>query len=376
MRLFDDVASQVDDPYLRHALSLAELGRGSTAPNPLVGCVIESDGVIVGEGYHARAGEPHAEVAALRDAGESARGATAYVTLEPCAHHGKTPPCTEALVAAGVRRVVVGMADPNPLAAGGATVLRDGGVTVDFAADPRPFQLLNEGWLKRLATGMPLTVVKVALTLDGHGALHEGVRAAITGDSGARVTRMLRQRADAVVVGGATVQIDDPALTVRRADGSADEHQPVRVVLVRSTMPAAQSRVFCDGAADTLIVVADGPGEGVPAAPDGVEVVRLPEDGGLASVTSMLGGRGYGEVLFEPGPRLLSSLWAERLIDRLVVVTAGGMAGSAAPPVYLGTADADGEALDHAMEPLEAGIVGDVSVTVWQPADSARAVWT
>ena len=145
MRLFDDVCSRVDDPHLARALELAERGRGSTAPNPLVGCVIVREGRVVGEGYHLAAGQPHAEVLALAEAGESARGADVFVTLEPCAHFGRTPPCVDALVRAGVSRVVIGMPDPSSEAGGGATGLRDAGIEVEWARDAEPFRALNRG---------------------------------------------------------------------------------------------------------------------------------------------------------------------------------------------------------------------------------------
>ena len=254
--------------------TLAERGLGSTAPNPLVGCVIVADGRIVGEGFHPRAGEPHAEVFALRDAGDSARGATAYVTLEPCNHHGRTPPCSEALIAAGVARVVVGMRDPNELSAGGVERLRSAGIQVDLAADPGPFAALNEGWLKRMASGMPFITAKLGLSLDAHGAFAAGERAAITGPSGAEVTRLLRSQADAVVVSASTVIADDPALTVRAADGSLDARQPLRVVLVRETLPPQTAALFTDGLAETIVLVAgDGPA-GLGDSYAGVEVLR------------------------------------------------------------------------------------------------------
>lgn len=368
MRLFSDVSLRVDDPYLAHAAALAERARGRTWPNPTVGCVIVVDGRIVGEGYHPRAGEPHAEVFALADAGSAARGATAYVTLEPCAHHGRTAPCVDALIAAGVGRVVIGMRDPNAEAAGGAEKLTAAGVDVKFAADPRPFALLNEGWLKRLATGAPRVTAKSAVSLDARVAFALGERASITGPSGREITRRLRARADAVLVSSATVVADDPALTVRSADGVVSEHQPLRVVLAREDVPHADARVFTDGAAPTIVLASDrADGRALEALPSGIEIVRWDAEGGLDSAFRALGAHGVGELLVEPGPRLLSALWAEDAIDEYVTVTAGGMAGSAVP-VFLGGADREGDTLVARMRPLEAGIVGDVSVTVWGAA--------
>lgn len=374
MRLFDDVASRVDDPYLSHAAALAQRGRGSTSPNPLVGCVVVCDGQIVGEGFHPRAGAPHAEVFALQDAGEHARGADLFVTLEPCVHEGKTPPCTDAIIKAGVRRVFVGMRDPNPQAGGGVEKLREAGITVEVSRDPAPFADLNEGWLKRLATGLPFLTAKVALSLDGHPALERGRRASITGTGGAVATRRLRAQADAVVVGARTVAVDDPALTVRDAHGNLAERQPVRIVLARSTVPPASARVFADGAART-VVVAPQRLDVATLLDAGVDVLQVPEGDRLVDLLGALGGMGLNEVLIEPGSRLLTSLWRERLMDALVTVYAGGMAGCGAPSLYEGTPDEDGDRLLHAMEASESGIVDGVGVTVWRPsAVATRAV--
>ena len=372
MRLFLDVASRVDDPYLARALALAERARGATAPNPLVGCVVVRDGQVVGEGFHERAGEPHAEVVAVRQAGDSARGAHVYVTLEPCAHFGRTPPCSDALLAAGVASVTIGMADPSLEAAGGASRLRAGGVEVTFAADSSPFEELNAGWLHRVRTGRPLVTAKVALSLDAHPALDDARRAALTGSSGASVTRTLRASAEAVLVTAATVAIDDPALTVRDADGLLADRQPLRVVLVRDQDPPLDARVFTDGAAETLVLSVRDDGASCDL-PDTVGVHACGADG-LDDALLALGERGIGELLIEPGPRLLGVLLGGGLVDRLVLVTAGGLAGASAPPLYSGDPQRDGDALVHAFTPLEAGIVGDVSVTVWLPAHDAGAV--
>lgn len=365
MRLFSDVASRVDDPYLARAAALAERARGRTWPNPAVGCVVVRDGRIVGEGYHPRAGEPHAEIFALADAGAEARGADAYVTLEPCAHHGKTPPCTDSLVAAGVARVVIGMRDPNAEAAGGAEALSRAGIAVEFAPDPRPFAELNDGWFKRLATGMPLVIAKSGLSLDARVAFVLGERASITGPSGREVTRRLRAQADAVLVSSATVEADDPALTVRDSRGTLAEHQPLRVVLVREDVPNPGARVFTDGAAPTLVLASDvAEKTALAALPNGVQVARWSAVDGLRGALRALGAHGVGSLLVEPGPRLLTALWREEVLDEYVTVTAGGMGGTA-PPVFLGEGDREGDSLVRRMRPVEAGIVGDVSVTVW-----------
>jgi len=369
MRLFDDVASRVPDPFLRRALELALHGRGAAWPNPLVGCVIVSGGRIVGEGFHPRAGEPHAEVFALAHASERSRDATAYVTLEPCDHHGKTPPCTDALIAAGISRVIIGMRDPNPVAAGGAQRLREAGIAVEFADDPAPFEAVNEGWLKRQATGRPLVTAKVALSLDARVAFDAGEPARITGVSGARVTRLMREGADAVLVGAATVIADDPELTIRDDSGTRAEHQPLRVVLAGRTLPPADSRVFSDGQAPTLLVLPDDfdAASGLRALPDSVLVERYDPAAGLNGALEALAARGVGELLVEPGPRLFTSLWGSQgLLDTLVTVTAGGMAGPHAPTLYSGGTDRESNELQHRFAPAEVGIVGDVTVTVWR----------
>jgi len=367
VRLFSDVASRVDDPYLARAVTLAERGRGMTAPNPLVGCVIVAGGRIIGEGFHPRAGEPHAEVFALNEAGDAARGADVYVTLEPCDHHGKTPPCTEALVAAGVARVVIGMRDPTPESADGIARLRDAGIGVTLAEDPEPFAAINEGWLTRIRTGSPFVTAKLGLSLDAHGAFSASQRATITGAAGAEVTRRLRAAVDAVVVSAATVIADDPALTVRGADGVLAERQPLRVVLVRDTVPPADAAVFADGLAATTIVSTGAVPLGDGATYAGVEVVRA-AGVDLASSLRALGGLGVGDVLLEPGPRLFTAAWEAGAIDQLVTVTAGGCAGADAPALFAGNPDRDGNVLVNRMAPHEAGIVGDVSVTAWRRA--------
>lgn len=372
-RLFSDVSSGVDDPYLARALSLAVRGSGSAWPNPVVGCVIVRDDEVVGEGFHPESGQSHAEVFALVDAGERARGSVAYVTLEPCAHHGKTPPCVDALIAAGVARVVIGMRDPNQLAAGGAEKLEDAGIGVSFAEDPEPFAAVNAGWLKRLAVGIPRITVKVGATLDARLAFDSGMRAAITGRSGAEVTRRLRAAADAVCVSSATIIADDPELTVRDSAGVRATRQPMRVVLARTQLPQADARVFTDGLAPTLVLASDRISDAALATiSPSAGVLRWRSDEGLSSAWRALAAHGVGEVLVEAGPRLLTTLWESGTADELVVVSAGGMGGAEAPALFLGESDRDGDALRPRMVPLEAGIVSDVSVTVWSADTRTR----
>lgn len=230
-----------DEYYMARALKLAQRGRFTTHPNPNVGCVIVKDGEIVGEGYHQRAGEPHAEVHALRMAGEKAKGATAYVTLEPCSHHGRTPPCCDALIAAGVARVVASMQDPNPQVAGrGLYRLQQAGIDVSHGLMMSEAEQLNKGFLKRMRTGFPYIQLKLGASLDGRTAMASGESQWITSPQARRDVQLLRAQSHAILTSSATVLADDPALTVRWSE--LDEQtqalypqqnlrQPIRIVI-------------------------------------------------------------------------------------------------------------------------------------------------
>lgn len=367
MSVFHDDAARISDPMLRRAHELAEKGRGLTSPNPVVGCVIVRDRTIVGEGYHERFGGLHAERNALGAAGSASRGATAFVTLEPCNHHGKTPPCVDGLLEAGIARVVIGMPDPNPLVAGnGARALVDAGVEVEFAEDPAPFHAQNEPWLTWLDRKRPWVRVKVAVTLDGKTALAPQSRSALSGSAASELTMRLRAQADAIAVGAETARVDDPRLTVRDHQGTSSGRQPLRVVISRSGVPDAT--LFHDGAGPTLAMAH----ESVPreeAAPQGAELATYPQHGGLSSALGVLADRGVTHLLVEAGGRMLSALWQEALIDELVVYHVGGMAGTSAPSVWeLPFAAGMAEAPEHArLRGVEAGVVGDDIVTVWRP---------
>jgi len=373
VRLFEDDTFTLDDPYFARALALAQRGRLTTSPNPLVGCVIVRDGLIVGEGHHVRAGEPHAEVIALRDAGDAARDAHVYVTLEPCAHFGRTPPCVDALIAAGVACVHIGVADPTRVAGGGAQRLREAGIEVIFAPDPEPFAAVNEAWLKRVATGLPFVTVKLGLTLDAHASLTAHHQARITGRSGAEVTARLRSQHAAVAVGAHTVAVDDPALTIRDARGVPASVQPQRLVLTRHTPPPADAQIFTDGLVPASIVAADSADVSA-AAQHAAAVERYALADGVPAMLAAIARLGLDSVLIEAGPALFSALWTTGVIDRLVTVSAGGMAGAQAPPVFVGDPDVAERRVLPRMNAVEAGIVGDVSVTVWNPkgADDER----
>ena len=366
MRLFGDVAS-VSDPHLARALALAEIGRGTTSPNPVVGCVIVADGVVVGEGWHERAGGPHAEIVALEAVGEAARGATVYVTLEPCDHIGRTPPCSQALLKAGVARVVCGMPDPSAIAAGGATTLRAGGVAVEFAQDPAHFRDANEPWLRLTQTGMPFVRVKTAITLDGHPALAEGVRSQLTGEGARHLTMRLRAHADAVMAGAATVEVDDPTLTVRSDEGVPAERQPLRVVLARTVQPPASARLFHDGLGPVAVLLPEHIAADPALEQAGARIVPFNISAGMSGALRALGAQGIAEVLVEAGPRLLTGLLEARLIDELIVYHAGGFATGVAPALYVGESQEDPSTLVRSLRCVEAGCAGGDAVTVWRP---------
>jgi diaminohydroxyphosphoribosylaminopyrimidine deaminase/5-amino-6-(5-phosphoribosylamino)uracil reductase len=372
-RLFDDAYPAIGDPWLRRAFECAEAGRGSTAPNPIVGCVIVRDGVAVGEGFHASAGGPHAEMVALDSAGDAARGATAYVTLEPCNHHGRTPPCTRALVRAGVSRVVIGLRDPNPaVAGGGADALREAGVEVEFATDSAPFAEQLIEWTTYVGERRPYVRVKTALTLDGHASLAAGVRAQLTGQGASSVTMRLRRAADAVLAGAGTVGVDDPSLTARDAAGVPDARQPLRVVFVRTTSPPSTARLFHDGRGPVVVLQpeeADADPEIVGA---GARVLTYPVSEGLRGALRALAEHDVVSLLVEAGPRLLSALWDEQLIDELVVYHAGGMAGDGAPALFVGESQEDPSTLVRRMRAVEAGCAGGDAVTIWRRSSAVE----
>ncbi|MCX8007417.1 MAG: bifunctional diaminohydroxyphosphoribosylaminopyrimidine deaminase/5-amino-6-(5-phosphoribosylamino)uracil reductase RibD [Coriobacteriia bacterium] len=370
MSLFTDDSALIPDPYMRRAYLLAENGRGRTSPNPLVGCVIVRDGAVVGEGFHAQAGGDHAEVVALKAAGGAASGATAYVTLEPCTHFGKTPPCAPALIRAGVREVVVGMRDPNTEVSGkGAEVLAAAGVAVRFFDDPSPFERQNEAWLHRLHTGRPFLTVKCALSLDGKPSVRIGRRTRITGEGGSSVTMRRRARAPAVAVGAATAEVDDPALTYRGPDGTSGARQPLRMILARTSVPRPTLAMLRDGLGPVTLVVSDRADDSALDAfrNAGGTVVSYTYADGLEGALRAVASAGVDDVLVEAGPGLLTALHTAGLVDRFVTVTAGGFAGNAAPPVYLGPPDLRGNDLAHPYRAEECLTVqGDVAV-VWVP---------
>lgn len=321
---------------MARALELARRGRFTTAPNPNVGCVIVKDDAIVGEGYHLRAGEPHAEVHALRMAGDRARGATAYVTLEPCSHHGRTPPCADALIAAGVSRVVAAMQDPNPQVAGrGLHRLQQAGIMVCHGVMSSEAEKINLGFLKRMRTGFPYVQLKMAASLDGRTAMASGESQWITSPQARQDVQRFRAESAAILSSSATVLADDPSLTVRWQELDAGtrliyqaEHlrQPVRVVVDSRQRVTAQHRIIAQPGQTWLARTrADEQ-----AWPENVEQLALPlHNGGIDLVALMmvLGKRQINSVWVEAGASLAGALLQAGVVDELIVYLAPKLLG-------------------------------------------------
>lgn len=327
------VFSVADHGYMARALRLAERGLYSTTPNPRVGCVIVRDGEVVGEGWHARAGEPHAEVHALRAADARARGATAYVTLEPCSHHGRTPPCANALIDAGVSRVVAAMRDPNPqVSGGGLALLTLAGIQVEIGLLEAEARELNIGFIARMTRGRPWLRVKTASSLDGKTALLNGESKWITGPAARADVQAWRARACAVLTGVGTVLADDPRMNVRDLDLP---RQPLKIIVDShlNTPPTAQ--ILRGGA---LIVCAeDDAGKRAALEAAGAEVLCIPGPQGrvgLAALCGALGLRGLNEIHVEAGATLNGALLDAGLVDEWVAYLAPLVMGDAARGVF------------------------------------------
>jgi len=323
----------VDVQYMQQALELAREGLGFVSPNPLVGCVLVQDGAVVGRGYHQHFGGPHAEVYALQDAGAQARGAVLYVNLEPCSHTGKTPPCVDAVIQAGVSRVVVALRDPNPLVAGaGLARLAAAGIAVTVGVCAAAAHKLNEAFVKYITTRRPFVTLKSAITLDGKIATRTGASQWITGDLARQEGHRLRHAADAILVGIGTVLQDDPQLTTRLPDQQGVN--PLRVI-VDSTLRVPLQAQVTDVASNrrTLIVTtARAPmAHSEALRTRGVEVVCLPayDDGrvDLEALCRYLGERGVASVLVEGGATLSATLLRRRLIDKVLLFVAPKIIG-------------------------------------------------
>jgi diaminohydroxyphosphoribosylaminopyrimidine deaminase/5-amino-6-(5-phosphoribosylamino)uracil reductase len=348
--------TEADRAAMARAIALAERGLETTQPNPRVGCVLTHDGRIVGEGWHERAGEPHAEINALHAAGPRAEGAIAYVTLEPCCHHGRTPPCVEALIAARVAKVIFALEDPNPLVRGrGAEALRRAGVAVESGLLAAEAAELNPGFLKRMRLGRPWVRVKLAMSLDGRTALASGASRWITGQDAREDVHRWRARSSAIMTGIGTVLADDPRLDVRLPDpaGGRARLQPLRVVLDSGlTMPSA-ARMFTTGGKVLIMTAAEQRGnesefpirrsqllgKGADIEEVAVEAACAPGAGtdarvgtvglrlSLADVLDRLGRREINELWVEAGPRLAGALLRQGLIDELIIYVAPKLLG-------------------------------------------------
>ncbi|GGJ18778.1 riboflavin biosynthesis protein RibD [Deinococcus roseus] len=305
--MYQDRTEQ-DTHLMQEALSLAARALGRTSPNPPVGCVIYHHGRVVGRGFHPKAGEPHAEVFALKDAGDLARGSTVYVTLEPCSHHGRTPPCADALIEAGVRRVVVAALDPNPLVSGkGVEKLRNAGIQVAVGVLQEQATVQQAGFRTRIVQGRPRVTYKFAQTLDGKMAPLQREQVWLTGLSSRRFVHELRNQTDAIAVGSGTVLMDHPQLTTR-LEGRDDTRDPTPVVFDRSGRVPVTAKVLREGA----VVVT----ESQQVYPEGIRVIRSAD---LREVLQELGTLGINSLLLEGGPTLASAFLKAHLIDDLLV---------------------------------------------------------
>lgn len=336
--------SEADRHFLERALALAERGRGLTSPNPVVGAVVVVDGRIVGEGFHAAAGQDHAEIVALKDAaaagyGDRLRGATIYVTLEPCCHHGRTPPCTDALIGAGVARVVVGAEDPSTWVNGrGIEQLRAAGVVVEQAEGDLAYKARrqNDAFRKHVTQGLPFVTYKYAMTLDGRVATESGDSKWISGEVSRLRVHQFRAQTDAVLVGSGTLRQDDPRLTAREV---TVHRQPLRVV-VDSRLQVTRGSALVQSAHEgpVLLVCGDtvSPARLAEVRGWGVEVAVVPSDSGghpePRAVARLLAARDVQSVLLEGGPRLAAAWWDVGLIDRILAFVAPVVAGGRLSP--------------------------------------------
>jgi len=301
------------------AVELAERGAATVLPNPVVGCVIlDAAGTVVGEGWHEQYGQAHAEVNALRRAGSRAAGGTAYVTLEPCNHTGRTGPCSQALIEAGIARVVVAVLDPTPTAAGGANALRAAGIEVEIGLESARAEDVNRVWLGAVRQGRPYVTWKSGMSIDGRVAAPDGTSKWITSESSRADVHLLRAQVDTMVVGVGTVLADDPQLTVRNAAGEVVGTQPLRVVVDSDGRAPRTARVFDDAAPSWLATV-----ESVGAGADGrVDLARL---------LALLFERGQRHVLVEGGPRVATAFWDAGLVDEAIVYLAPLALGAGKP---------------------------------------------
>jgi diaminohydroxyphosphoribosylaminopyrimidine deaminase/5-amino-6-(5-phosphoribosylamino)uracil reductase len=329
--------SPEDRDFMARAIALTERGRDTATPNPAVGCVIAKGGKLIGEGWHEKAGGPHAEVVALASASESPEGSTVYVSLEPCSHHGRTPPCVDALIKAKVARVVAAVQDPNPQVNGaGAKKLREAGIRVDFGLMQAQAEEAHIGFLTRMRLGRPWMRIKMAATLDGRIALANGESRWITGEPARRDVHALRARSCAILTGIGTVSRDNPDLTVRYVEC---KRQPRRVLIDSKLEVALDSRIL-KGEPPLVFTVAGDARRRMALKEKGIEVLQAPEDRykpgktDLAAIARELGARGFNEVTVETGGKLSGSLLAAGVIDEIVFYFAPKILGDKAQGMF------------------------------------------
>ena len=331
-----------EQALMNRALHLAARGLYTTDPNPRVGCVLVRDGEVVGEGWHQRAGGPHAEVVALQQAGDRARGATCFVTLEPCSHHGRTPPCAKVLIKAGVTSVIAAMKDPNPAVSGGGLgLLRDAGIEVRVGLMEQQARELNPGFIRRMSEDRPLVRLKLAMSLDGRTAMASGESRWITGAEARRDVQRLRARSSAIVTGIGTVLADDPSMTVRREQigdyPDGELRQPLRVVVDPRLSTPTDAKILASSGKVLLATAVDDPEQTGLLQQDGADVVVLP--GGLDAVDldalmRDLAQREVNEVLVETGAVLSGAFLKAGLIDELVFYMAPVLMGDGARGLF------------------------------------------
>jgi diaminohydroxyphosphoribosylaminopyrimidine deaminase / 5-amino-6-(5-phosphoribosylamino)uracil reductase len=326
--------TEFDRQMMQRCIDLAKQAWGKTAPNPLVGAVVVKDGIIVGEGFHPGAGQPHAEVFALREAGNRAEGATIYVSLEPCNHYGRTPPCSEAVVAAGIKKVFVGMVDPNPLVAGGGiTTLKKAGIEVLVGLEAAACQELNEGFIQRIVHHRPLGILKYAMTLDGKIATDSGHSTWVTSELARKYVHHLRAGCDAIIIGGNTLRRDNPYLTSHQLDAP----NPLRVVMTRHLDVPSDATLWDTSMASTLIVTSKGanPEMQLRLRDRGVQILELDEIS-PTQVMQHLYDRDFLSVLWECGGTLGARAIADGAIQKVLAFIAPKIIGGIAAPSPVG----------------------------------------
>jgi diaminohydroxyphosphoribosylaminopyrimidine deaminase / 5-amino-6-(5-phosphoribosylamino)uracil reductase len=324
--------------WMQRCLTLARQGMGRTAPNPMVGCVVVKDGEVVGEGFHPKAGEPHAEVFALRMAGDRAQHATLYVNLEPCNHYGRTPPCSEAVIQSGVSRVVVGMVDPDPrVSGGGIERLRAAGIEAIVGVEEQDCRNLNEAFIYRILRQRPLGILKYAMTLDGKIATTSGHSAWVSSPEARAYVHRLRSHCDAVIIGTNTLNRDNPHLTSHQEDGSIPVHNPLRVVMSRSFDLPTQARLWQTEVAPTVVLTEGEPNpERLQQLHDqNVEVIILPKLTPQAAM-DYLYRRGCSTALWECGGTLSAGAIAQGCIQKVLAVIAPKIIGGEGAPSPVG----------------------------------------